>query len=148
LAVPGKPSRRSLPPTVTHVPLTRGQICRTAAYRPGNPSEVLTGHYRRPIPKRPASLPDTWKMCGGLFWARDHLCHRGGPEDARSDGAWLTDDETSRAAPPSLCAGFRLDAGHDAGRPVLGILCVHEPDGRGPLVTSKAPAGCRLGQSR
>src|ERR1035437_7661643 len=32
--------------------------------------------------------------------------------------------------------GLRLDADHDAGRPDLGILCVHEPGGRGSLVTS------------
>ena len=32
--------------------------------------------------------------------------------------------------------GFRRDADHDAGRPVLGILYAREPGGRGPLVTS------------
>ena len=38
-----------LPPvTLTQPPVTRCQIChRTVAYRPGNLSEVLTGHYRR-----------------------------------------------------------------------------------------------------
>ena len=36
------------PVTVTHLPVTRCQICdRTLAYRPGNISEVLTEHYRR-----------------------------------------------------------------------------------------------------
>jgi hypothetical protein len=30
--------------------------------------------------------------------------------------------------------GLRLDADHDAGRPDLGILCVHQPGGRGSLV--------------
>jgi hypothetical protein len=30
--------------------------------------------------------------------------------------------------------GLRLDADHDAGRPDLGILCVHGPGGRGSLV--------------
>jgi hypothetical protein len=45
------PSRR-LPVTVTHLPVTRCQIChRTVAYRPGNLSEVLTGHYRRAHPE-------------------------------------------------------------------------------------------------
>jgi hypothetical protein len=40
-------SSRRFPVTVTHLPVTRCQIChRTVAYRPGNLSEVLTGHYR------------------------------------------------------------------------------------------------------
>jgi hypothetical protein len=30
-----------------------------------------------------------------------------------------------------LMSGFRRDADHDAGRPVLGILCAREPGGRG-----------------
>jgi len=38
--------------TITHLPVTRCQIChRTVAYRPGNLSEVLTGHYRRAHPE-------------------------------------------------------------------------------------------------
>jgi hypothetical protein len=45
------PSRR-FPVTVTHLPVTRCQICRrTVAYRPGTLSETLTGHYRRPHPE-------------------------------------------------------------------------------------------------
>ena len=44
------------------------------------------------------------------------------------------DRENARRA--AVLRGFRLDADHDAGRPVLGILCAHEPGGRGPLVTS------------
>ena len=40
------------PVTVTLLPVTRCQIChRTVAYRPGNLSEVLTGHYRRAHPE-------------------------------------------------------------------------------------------------
>jgi len=46
-------SRRS-PVTVTHLPVTRCQTRhRTAAYRPGNLSEDLTGHYRRAHPQAP-----------------------------------------------------------------------------------------------
>jgi hypothetical protein len=38
--------------TVTHVPVTRCQICdRTLVYLPGNISEVLTEHYRRAHPE-------------------------------------------------------------------------------------------------
>ncbi len=45
------PSRR-FPVTVTHLPVTRCQIChRTVAYRPGTLTEVLTGHYRRAHPQ-------------------------------------------------------------------------------------------------
>jgi hypothetical protein len=45
-------STRRFPVTVTHLPVTRCQIChRTVAYRPGNPSEVLTEHYRRAHPE-------------------------------------------------------------------------------------------------
>jgi hypothetical protein len=45
------PSRR-FPVTVTHLPVTRCQIChRTVAYRPGALSEVLTEHYRRAHPE-------------------------------------------------------------------------------------------------
>jgi hypothetical protein len=41
----------SFPVTVTHLPVTRCQIChRTVAYRPGKISEVLTEHYRRAHP--------------------------------------------------------------------------------------------------
>jgi len=42
------PRSRRFPVTVTHLPVTRCQICdRTLAYRPGSISEVLTEHYRR-----------------------------------------------------------------------------------------------------
>jgi hypothetical protein len=42
-----KPSSRRFPVTITHLPVTRCQIChRTVAYRPGNLSEALTAHYR------------------------------------------------------------------------------------------------------
>ncbi len=45
------PSRR-FPVTVTHLAVTRCQIChRTVAYQPGTLSEVLTGHYRRAHPE-------------------------------------------------------------------------------------------------
>jgi hypothetical protein len=45
-------SSRRFPVTVTHLPVTRCQIChRTIAYRPGNLSEVLTEHYRRAHPE-------------------------------------------------------------------------------------------------
>src|SRR5262249_51703889 len=53
LAVTSKPRRRGLLQTVTHGPLTHCQICRTVACRPGNLSEVLTGHYRRAHPETP-----------------------------------------------------------------------------------------------
>ncbi len=43
---------RRFPVTVTHLPVTRCQICqRTVAYRPGDLSEVLTEHYRRAHPE-------------------------------------------------------------------------------------------------
>ena len=43
---------RRFPVTVTHLPVTRCQICdRTLAYRPGNISAVLTEHYRRDHPE-------------------------------------------------------------------------------------------------
>jgi len=43
---------RRFPVTVTHLPVTRCQIChRTVAYRPGNLSEVLTEHYRGAHPE-------------------------------------------------------------------------------------------------
>ena len=46
------PRSRRFPVTVTHLPVTRCQICdRTLAYRPGNISEVLTEHYRRTHPE-------------------------------------------------------------------------------------------------
>jgi hypothetical protein len=46
------PRSRRFPVTVTHLPVTRCQICdRTLAYRPGNISEVLTAHYRRAHPE-------------------------------------------------------------------------------------------------
>jgi hypothetical protein len=46
------PRSRRFPVTVTHLPVTRCQICdRTLAYRPGNLSEVLTEHYRRAHPE-------------------------------------------------------------------------------------------------
>ena len=46
------PRSRRFPVTVTHLPVTRCQLCdRTLAYRPGNISEVLTEHYRRAHPE-------------------------------------------------------------------------------------------------
>jgi len=45
-------SSRRFPITVTHLPVTRCQIChRTVAYRPGKASDVLTEHYRRAHPE-------------------------------------------------------------------------------------------------
>jgi hypothetical protein len=47
-----KSHSRRFPVTVTHLPVTRCQIChRTVAYRPGTLSEVLTEHYRRAHPE-------------------------------------------------------------------------------------------------
>ena len=47
-----KSSSRRFPVTVTHLPVTRCQIChRTVAYRPGKASDVLTEHYRRAHPE-------------------------------------------------------------------------------------------------
>ena len=47
-----KSSSRRFPVTVTHLPVTRCQICRqTVAYRPGSLSDVLTEHYRRSHPE-------------------------------------------------------------------------------------------------
>ena len=46
------PRSRPFPVTVTHLPVTRCQLCdRTLAYRPGNISVVLTEHYRRAHPE-------------------------------------------------------------------------------------------------
>jgi hypothetical protein len=43
---------RRFPVTITHLPVTRCQIChRTIAYYPGNLSEVLTDHYRQAHPQ-------------------------------------------------------------------------------------------------
>lgn len=43
---------RRIPVTVTHLPVTRCQICRrTVAYRPGTLREVLTEHYGRAHPE-------------------------------------------------------------------------------------------------
>ncbi len=47
-----KSSSHRFPVIVTHLPLTRCQICRqTVAYQPGSLSEVLTEHYRRAHPE-------------------------------------------------------------------------------------------------
>jgi hypothetical protein len=52
LQVMSKSSSRRFPVTITHLPVTRCQICaRTVAYRPGKISEVLTEHYRRVHPE-------------------------------------------------------------------------------------------------
>jgi hypothetical protein len=48
---------RRFPVTVTHLPLTRCEIChRTVAYRPGSLNEVLTEHYRKAHPEALANL--------------------------------------------------------------------------------------------
>jgi hypothetical protein len=45
-------SSRRFPVTVTHLPVTRCEVCRrTVAYQPGNLSKVLTEHYRRAHPE-------------------------------------------------------------------------------------------------
>ena len=47
-----KSNSRRFPVTVTHLPVTRCQICdRTVAHQPGKASEVLTEHYRRAHPE-------------------------------------------------------------------------------------------------
>jgi hypothetical protein len=52
IEVMSKSSSRRFPVTVTHLPVTRCQICdRTVAYRPGKISEVLTEDYRRAHPE-------------------------------------------------------------------------------------------------
>lgn len=51
LALSTSQSRR-FPVTITHLPVTRCQICdRMVAYRPGSLNEVLTEHYRRAHPQ-------------------------------------------------------------------------------------------------
>jgi len=48
MKVMSRPRSRRFPVTVTHLPITRCQICdRTLAYRPGTISQALTEHYRR-----------------------------------------------------------------------------------------------------
>jgi hypothetical protein len=48
MKVMSMPRSRRFPVTVTHLPITRCQICdRTLAYRPGTISQALTEHYRR-----------------------------------------------------------------------------------------------------
>jgi hypothetical protein len=57
----------ALPRDPPQLPVMRCQIChRTVAYRPRNLSEVLTGHYRRAVPKRSASLPGSRPPGTGL----------------------------------------------------------------------------------
>ena len=58
--VMSKPSSRRFPVTVTHLPVTRCQICHhTLARRPGKASDALTGqHYRQAHPATP-SLPSS-----------------------------------------------------------------------------------------
>lgn len=57
--VMGKPGSRRFPVTVTHLPVTRCQICHhTIAYRPGKASDALTGHYRQADPETPG-LPSS-----------------------------------------------------------------------------------------
>jgi hypothetical protein len=47
-----KSSSRHFPVTITHLPVTRCQVCRrTVAYRPGTISDALTEHYRRAHPE-------------------------------------------------------------------------------------------------
>jgi hypothetical protein len=47
-----KSSSRHFPVTITHLPVTRCQLCRrTVAYRPGTISDALTEHYRRAHPE-------------------------------------------------------------------------------------------------
>jgi hypothetical protein len=47
-----KSASPQFPVTVTHLPVTRCQICKqTLAYRPGQASAVLTEHYRRKHPE-------------------------------------------------------------------------------------------------
>ena len=58
-----KSSSRRFPVTVSHLPVTRCQIChRTVAHQPGKASEVLTGHYRRAHPV-PLEYSIWWLTC-------------------------------------------------------------------------------------
>ena len=54
-----KSGSRRFPVTITHLPVTRGQICHhTITYRPGKASDALTGHDRQAHPATPG-LPSS-----------------------------------------------------------------------------------------
>src|SRR5258707_729059 len=75
-------SSRRFPVTVTHLPVTRCQIChRTVAYRPSSLSEVLTEHYRR---AHPEALGLLFPVAGPV--RSRHRARRGPHATAR----WLT----------------------------------------------------------
>ena len=86
------------PVAVTHLPVTRCQICdRTVAYRPGTISEVLTEHYRRAHPetlraplalagRRAPRRPRPRRLGGGSNTAGGSAVGRDG---ARESGYWM-----------------------------------------------------------
>jgi hypothetical protein len=91
-----KSSSRRFPVTVTHLPVTRCQICdRTVAYRPGKISEVLTEDYRRAHPESlglpsqlpVAEIPHGWRLRRSGFRGPGQLCGRAKPEQADADVA-------------------------------------------------------------
>jgi hypothetical protein len=52
IEVMSKSSSRRCPVTITHLPVTRCQVCdSTVADQPGKMSEILTEHYRRAHPE-------------------------------------------------------------------------------------------------
>jgi hypothetical protein len=100
---------RRFPVTLPQPPVTRCQIChRTVAYRPGNLSEVLTGHYRRAIPKRSGSLPGSRPRKPSALSADaatslptpDELARRARPEDASGHGTWPIHGDGTHEEPP------------------------------------------------
>jgi hypothetical protein len=53
---------KRFPVTVTHLPVTRCQLCqRTLAYRPGEASAVLTKHYNEKHKDEMGHVPDASK---------------------------------------------------------------------------------------
>jgi hypothetical protein len=72
---------------------------------PGTLSQVLTGHYRRLTPKRPASRPGSRPQSPALSAdaaaGPGRTCHRARPEDASGHRPWPIHGDGTHKEPPN-----------------------------------------------
>ena len=118
----GKPGSRRFPVTVTHLPVTRCQIChRTMAYRPGKASDALTGHYRQAHPASPppgsrhtqiARRPRRPLPGRGQPARQDHATDPSGHRPQPAHGEGTRDIRPGAARAP--CRGDQLGCAHQA----------------------------------
>jgi hypothetical protein len=122
--------------TVTHLPVTRCQICHhTIAYRPGKASDALTGHYRQAHPGTPrlpllpvASHTQTARRPQRPCPAGVSRPGRTAPQTPGGHRPWPAHGKGTRDTRPG--AARRLAAAINRGVHIRSIWCTRSTPGR------------------